>query len=205
MDFILEDQIDENICDELVDWFVNSEYARANYQPGNVTTGEYDDSRVFEVAKKSTDFTFSNKNVKECPAVSKYLKKLRKIRIKYLKKYIPYSVSSWTIIEPFNIQWYKPGEGFFNWHSERTKSGYPACNRMLVWMTYLNDIEVGGGTEFMYQGKVSPKKGKTLIWPSDPTHTHKGEIAPYEDKYIITGWYSYREPNCPWEVPIQYR
>ena len=45
-------------------------------------------------------------------------------------------------------------------------------------MTYLNTIKVGGETEFLYQKlKIKPKKGLTLIWPTDWTHTHRGLIS----------------------------
>ena len=62
---------------------------------------------------------------------------------------------------------------------------------MLVFMTYLNDV-LDGGTEFKYQKLITKaKKGLTLIWPSDFTHTHKGQISNTSEKYIITGWFSY--------------
>ena len=55
-------------------------------------------------------------------------------------------------------------------------------------MTYLNNVE-DGGTIFKYQNiKTKAKKGLTLIWPSDFTHTHKGEISNKKHKYILTGW-----------------
>ena len=59
-------------------------------------------------------------------------------------------------------------------------------------MTYLNDVHDGGGTDFKYQGKRQhARKGKTLIWPSDFTHTHRGEPSPTEEKYVATGWFSH--------------
>ena len=43
-----------------------------------------------------------------------------------------------------------------------------------------------------YQNKTFEcKKGATLIWPAQWTHTHKGVISNEETKYIATGWYSY--------------
>ena len=58
-------------------------------------------------------------------------------------------------------------------------------------MTYLNDVK-NGGTEFMYQKLKAPaKKGLTLIWPTDWTHTHRGVISKKQEKYIVTGWFSY--------------
>ena len=59
-------------------------------------------------------------------------------------------------------------------------------------MTYLNDIDDGGGTEFKLQEmKVKAEKGKTIIWPSDWTHTHRGIVSPSKEKYIVTGWWSF--------------
>ena len=68
-------------------------------------------------------------------------------------------------------------------------------NRILVFMTYLNDVK-DGGTEFLYQKLTTPaKKGLTLIWPTDFTHTHRGVISQTKEKYIATGWYAYDTPN----------
>tara|TARA_R100001126_G_C4857415_1_gene165428 strand:- start:56 stop:694 length:639 start_codon:yes stop_codon:yes gene_type:complete len=89
-----------------------------------------------------------------------------------------------------NIQKYPIGGGYHAWHAEREGHNF----RHLVWMTYLNDIKEGGETEFYYQKlKVKPRKGLTLIWPVDWTHTHRGIMAPNEEKMIITGWFSFLE------------
>jgi hypothetical protein len=96
-------------------------------------------------------------------------------------------MSKYTITENWNIQYYKPGGGFKQWHCER---GSPST-RILVWMTYLNDVP-DGGTEFLYQKLTCPaKKGLTLFWPTDWTHTHRGQISKDHEKYIATGWFSY--------------
>ena len=34
-------------------------------------------------------------------------------------------------------------------------------------------------------------KGLTIIWPTDFTHTHSGQISKTHEKYIITGWVEY--------------
>jgi prolyl 4-hydroxylase len=95
-----------------------------------------------------------------------------------------------TVQEHVMIQRYDPPSGgFHGWHNE--SGTLQNCNRWLVFMTYLNDIKVGGETGFYYQNiKVNPRKGLTLIWTADWTHTHKGFVAPEETKYIVTGWYS---------------
>jgi hypothetical protein len=59
-------------------------------------------------------------------------------------------------------------------------------------MTYLNDVNDDGETEFYYQNlKIKPQKGKTVIWPADWTHTHRGITSPTQEKYIITGWFNF--------------
>jgi len=100
----------------------------------------------------------------------------------YLDKFISQGDS-------YNIQYYKPKGGFKKWHCER--AGSAVAKRMLVFMTYLNDVP-DGGTEFKFQKiNTKAKKGLTLIWPSDFTHLHKGQISNKHEKYIITGWFSF--------------
>ena len=105
----------------------------------------------------------------------------------YEKKYPEvYTMSKFGMVESCQIQHYKPGEGFKNWHFERNNS--KNSNRCLVFMTYLNNVP-DAGTHFKYQDLTTPaEKGLTLIWPTDFTHTHKGQITKKHEKYIITGW-----------------
>ena len=94
-----------------------------------------------------------------------------------------------------NLQYYEPGGGYKVWHNERDEFGSShdlICSRGLVYMTFLNTVTDGGGTEFYWQNlKINAVKGLTLIWPTDFTHTHRGIVSPTQEKYIATGWYRY--------------
>jgi hypothetical protein len=80
-----------------------------------------------------------------------------------------------------------PGGGYHVWHAEVMNRGNTP--RLLVWTLYLNDVEEGGETEFLYQHKrVKPKAGTLVIWPSGFTHTHRGNPPLSGNKYIMTGW-----------------
>jgi hypothetical protein len=80
-----------------------------------------------------------------------------------------------------------PGGGYHIWHAER--EDLQTSSRALAFMLYLNDVEEGGETEFLYQKmRVKPTKGTILIWPADWTHTHRGNPPLSGDKYIYTGW-----------------
>ena len=90
------------------------------------------------------------------------------------------------------MQKYYPDGGYHQWHYEREGKSGKDLVRHLVFMTYLNDVEEGGETEFFYQNlKIKPKKGLTIIWPADWTFTHRGLTTVYETKYIVTGWLNY--------------
>tara|TARA_B100001540_G_C15797063_1_gene638138 strand:+ start:684 stop:1958 length:1275 start_codon:yes stop_codon:yes gene_type:complete len=87
-----------------------------------------------------------------------------------------------------NIQKYNLGGHFKNIHTERT--GSDCMHRMFAWMTYLNDVDDGGKTYFPhFDINFVPKKGRTLIWPSDWTHAHYAEAVNSGNKYIINGWF----------------
>ncbi|MBW3048497.1 2OG-Fe(II) oxygenase [Prochlorococcus marinus XMU1403] len=90
----------------------------------------------------------------------------------------------------FNIGKYSPGQHFQKTHCERI--GLSTLHRLLAFMTYLNDVEEGGSTYFNhYDLDIKPKKGLTLLWPAEWTHSHKGNVLKRGLKYIITGWLTF--------------
>lgn len=90
-------------------------------------------------------------------------------------------------IYSYKIQKTKIGGGYHVWHCE--DGSRAMCNRVLAWILYLNDVEEGGETEFLYMHmRVRPKKGRLVIWPAGFTHTHRGNPPISNDKYIVTGW-----------------
>jgi len=108
--------------------------------------------------------------------------------------YKKYAEEFWplTDIGPHNSYHYKIqkteiGQGYHVWHSESTDRS--TCNRVLAWNLYLNDVEEGGETEFIFQHmRIKPKVGTLAIWPAGFTHTHRGNPPISNTKYIITGW-----------------
>ena len=92
----------------------------------------------------------------------------------------------------FNIGKYLPGQHFQKLHCER--AGLSTLHRLFAFMTYLNDVEEGGSTYFNHYGlDIKPKKGLTLLWPAEWTHSHKGNVLKSGTKYIITGWLTFPE------------
>ena len=99
------------------------------------------------------------------------------------------NIASWATNTLANIQKYKPNKYYKVEHCEEG----PTNNRILAWMIYLNTIKKGGGTEWPQQEFTTKARvGDLYIWPAAWTHSHKGIVAPEEEKYIITGWSSFR-------------
>jgi hypothetical protein len=79
------------------------------------------------------------------------------------------------------------GGGYHVWHSERGDAD--ASGRVMAFIAYLNDVDEGGETEFLYQHKrVKPKQGTLVLFPAGFTHTHRGNPPLSNTKYIVTGW-----------------
>lgn len=172
----------ERQCAEMIEFFENHPDAQF---PGRLG------SRVDEQSKKSIDLGVDPLHLErpDYALFKPYFDQLQACFRDY--------VSQWEFLETFigplqigsfNLQKYETGGHFSKLHSERTSIRY--LPRLLVWMTYLNDVEEGGETEFpMYGLKIKPAAGKTVIWPAEWTHAHRGCPVLSGEKYIITGWF----------------
>ena len=171
------------VCDEVIQFFKQSQ----GKGPGIIGEGF-----VAKEVKDSLDLIVSRKEFSH-PTMRKYLIDLMQVVQAYVDKYpTNLEVASWAITEDINIQYYRPGAGYKQWHTERMCKIAPYVNRHLVFMTYLNDVHDQGETEFLHQKiKAKPRKGLTLIWPVDWTHVHRGIVSASEEKYIITGWFDF--------------
>lgn len=172
------------LCDEIIDFF---ERNPSMHEIGASYAG------VDKAKKNSTDLIVSPKNLQD-PSYAvfrAYFLELHRFFLDYLEQ--------WPFLKPplqevdigaFNIQRYNVGGHFGALHTERDSP--TSMHRALVWMTYLNDMVEGGSTAFPHYGlELKPERGKTVIWPTDWTHAHRGNVVTQGTKYIITGWMHY--------------
>jgi len=190
MRFVGDFTIDPAVCDRLVDLH------RVCDRTGLVMRGSMGKAGavVVDVAKKdSYDVAVSAipEALQDEYGMPAYFSELKRCVDLYMTQHpILHSIGRHGLTESPAIQHYRPGGGFKMPHFER--SALANSTRMLVWMTYLNDVTDGGGTHFIYQEHTfESRKGRTLIWPPDFTHTHAGVISPTQHKYIITGWLNF--------------
>lgn len=173
--------VEQELCKKVITFFnENSEL----HQQG-LSGGKIDENK-----KKSTDLVIFPKNLDQTNFVTlhEYIEELNKC-YKLYKKEWPYLNEPFEKLDvgPFNIQKYNEGGHFSKIHSER--ESLSSLHRLFAFMTYLNDDFEGGETYFLhYDLFIKPQTGKTLIWPAEWTHAHRGDIVKSGTKYIITGW-----------------
>lgn len=149
MRFVGDFTIDPEVCDRLV------ELHRTCDRTGLVKRGSMGKAQaiVVDVAKKdSFDVAVSAipEALQDEYGMPRYFGELKRCVNQYLAQHpILQSIGRYELTESPAIQHYRPGGGFKMPHFER--SNFANTTRMLVWMTYLNDVTDGGGTYFTYQ------------------------------------------------------
>lgn len=192
MQFVGDFKVDGAICDRLVELHRACD-RRGLVKPGAMSRG---DRAVVDPAKKDSLDVFVSAippQMQDEYGIPGYLSALKSCLDQYTAQHpLLQRVGTYRMTESPILQHYRPGGGFKLEHFER--SSFATTTRMLVWMTFLNDVTDGGGTRFTYQKHVfDAVRGRTLIWPSDFTHTHAGVVSPSQHKYIITGWLNFAE------------
>ena len=178
---IYDDVLSNEQCQIIIDEFEDNKHKQVVGRSGG---------GVKPHVKKSTDIGYHITDDSKSTKIISYSLE------KYLEEYkIEYpevdKLSAWKFSEVYNVQRYKPKEGYYKPHCEVVGMNGKE-NRVLVWMYYLNDLE-NGGTKFTnYNMVVHAKKGRLVIWPAYWTHTHCGVISNTQTKYIATGWYTFK-------------
>ena len=172
----------DKLCNEIIKFFEENK----SMQRIGITTTGYDPK-----LKKTTDMVIQPSDLKnkKYSLFNSYFNLLKDCFLDYRNQYpfLNHKFFNRTHIGNFNVQKYNSGDHFSHLHSERVS--LDSLHRLFAWMTYLNNFDDGGTTNFEYYDiKVKPEIGKTLIWPAEWTHAHTGSILKSGTKYIITGW-----------------
>ena len=174
----------DDLCKQIINFFDENRILHAKGASG---------LGVDQNKKKTTDISINPSDLKnnEFKCFNNYMDELYKCFIDYQHQW-PFmkSIIKNVDIGSFNVQKYSKGDHFSEVHTER--GNLQNSDRLFAWMTYLNDVDDGGKTNFAhYDIKIKPEIGKTLIWPAEWTHAHSGEILNNGEKYIITGWMNF--------------
>ena len=108
----------------------------------------------------------------------------------YSEKYSQLQDHDYHTIYDLKVQKCEVGQGYHVWHCE--KSGMSSRSRVLALLFYLNDVEEGGETEFLYYSRrIKAKKNRLVLFPSAYTHTHRGNPPLSGEKYAVASWVEY--------------
>lgn len=180
---IFERVIPDDLCDKFIAFYENAEASgttRTRQELNDCTKLEKDDSAinidpVFTLHHTSYEFVGTFLNL-------------------FWSCYEEYSKYYWTLkdapshyVHTLKVQKTLPTQGYHVWHSENLDQN--TIQRITAFMLYLNDVDEGGETEFLFESlRVKPTKGTLLIWPAGYTHTHRGNPPLSGVKYVVTSW-----------------
>lgn len=183
---IYEDAFSKEYCESVINYFelmaASGHATNRQQQDINIPKSAKDDLAIFSTDNATINLHHNSVLMKQFSEVL------------WNQCYVDYANKFWMLKDfgphnsyAFKIQKTEPGQGYHMWHCESSNRG--CSNRILAWTLYLNDIEEGGETEFVYQHmRIKPKQGTLVIWPAAFTHTHRGNPPLSGTKYIVTGW-----------------
>ena len=185
---IYDNAVPLNICEELIQHY---NYINSSLTHYNRTYDRKTLEGVGKIKKDDKAYFFHEEtdiDVQLCN--TKLLLTINSILSECIREYF----NTYDILENRNyviwmhkIQHVNVGGGYHVWHEETSQ--LENKNRLLQIIIYLNDVNDGGETEFLYQSiRVKPQVGRILIAPAGFTHTHRGNPPLSNDKYIVTTW-----------------
>lgn len=98
---------------------------------------------------------------------------------------LPIAVPDSPLLSPLILKRYRAGsEEKFQTHFDSINQ---VCDRYMVFLWYLNTVELGGQTWFPgLQHGVQPMAGRLLMFPPYWMYAHQGRVSPEQDKYILS-------------------
>ena len=175
--FVKENALPDFLCDDMVKRFEQSKDEQ--YQGRIGQTFEEQQS-----IKKSTDLVVSGKD--HWKDVDNNLFRSLGMALKEFKEKYEYFKGPFKD-NGYALQRTEVGE-HYHWHIDGGSHDFSQRQLVAVW--YLNDVPgPGGETEFLFQDvKVTPQKGKLVLFPPFWTHEHRGVTLQKGVKYIATTW-----------------
>ena len=178
------DAFEKEYCDEVIRHFELMRESNITNLQNDI--GKNSDERiVFDWAYTQNQFHYDFNLCKY------FYSRMNEIYVQnYMEKYDMLKRSQQHTPKGMSVQKTMPHQGYHAWHQETADVGSGA--RVVTYMLYLNDVDEGGETEFLYQGvKLKPETGKLVFFPTGFTYPHRGNPIYKGEKYIITGWYTY--------------
>ncbi len=175
--FEKENALPDFLCDDMVKRF---EQAKDEQYLGRIGQNFQQEQSI----KKSTDLVVSGKP--HWKDVDNNLFRSLGMALKEFKEKYEYFKGPFKD-NGYALQRTQVGE-HYHWHIDGGSHDFSQRQLVAVW--YLNDVPgPGGETEFLFQDvKITPQKGKLVLFPPFWTHEHRGVTLQEGIKYIATTW-----------------
>ena len=171
----------DNLLKNIIDFFNNN---HESHKPGTIALGKTDKNK-----KDLLELTINPKQVKEnkIEIFNEYINNLIECYNDYQEQWD--FLKNWQriYIGPFKIEKHLVSGHHLELNCERQNIN--SSHKILSWITFLNDISDDEGNIIFnyYNITIKPKKGTTLIFPSDWTHLHQQEVMKNSEKFTIRG------------------
>jgi hypothetical protein len=182
---VYEEYFSAQFCDNLVEYFEWCNKNNKTFSRPEREAVKKDDSVCLNpICAEEINFSFPN--------IQNYLEEFNDTfwnvcHKDYFEKYSVLADYDRHTIFTYKVQKTDPAGGYHIWHCEDGAKNF--SERVGVYILYLNDVEEGGETEFLYFSKrIKPKKGTLLIFPPNYPWAHRGNPPLSGTKYIMTGW-----------------
>lgn len=183
---VFDDYVSPMWCNNVIEYY---EWCAANnktYARTESTSSQKRDNSINLNPTSPSEIDFNYENI--TPVIGEFNSVFwDQVYQQYLEKYDVLRQYSGHTIFTYKVQKTMPGEGYHVWHAEDMNA--MVSKRVGVYIVYLNDVEEGGETEFLYLNKrIAPKKGRILVFPPNYPWAHRGNPPLSGAKYIMTGW-----------------
>jgi uncharacterized membrane protein YvbJ len=171
----------DSLLKNIIDFFNNN---HESHKPGTIALGKTDKNK-----KDLLELTINPKQVKEnkIEIFNEYINNLIECYNDYQDQWD--FLKNWQriYIGPFKIEKHLVSGHHLELNCERQNIN--SSHKILSWITFLNDINDDEGSIIFnyYDIAIKPKKGTTLIFPSDWTHLHQQEVMKNSEKFTIRG------------------
>lgn len=186
---VYDECFSDKFCDDIVDYFEWCQKNNRSYKRPEDEIIKKDDSvNLNPSTPQEISFMFSNVT----GFIQEFNDKFWNVCYKeYIDRYSTLKQYDQHTIYSYKVQKTVPAGGYHVWHCEDGSKEF--SKRIGVYILYLNDVDEGGETEFLYLSKrISAKKGRLIIFPSNYPWTHRGNPPLSSTKYIMTGWIEFQ-------------